>query len=463
MDQAPYALGFRTSDVEHDATPLPVRGTLPRWLGGTLLRTGPARFEVGAREYNHWFDGLAMLHRFSFAGGRVTYASRFLQSESYRAAMREGRIVHPEFATDPCRTLFGRVAAVFRPLAIDNGNINVVRSGGACLALTETTHRQAFDPATLAREPDPHPVAVKGQLTTAHPAYDAARGVSYNYVLRFSRRSEYQIVATHEPSGDATVLARISADEPSYMHSFGMSDNHLVLTMSPLVVDPMRLLLGARPFIANYRWRPERGMRVLVIAKDDGRIVRDATAPACFTFHHVNARETDGAILADLITYPDASVIDQLYLRHLRSAAPVHATGALIRMRVPLNDDAITMSKLSGASIELPRIDERQIGGEHGAVFGAGTLHEDFLDSVVRIDARTGAAIHWSEPGCYPGEPVFVPAPDGDDGVLLSVVLDVRHAASFLLVLDAATLTEIARAPMAHPIPFGFHGNHFAD
>jgi carotenoid cleavage dioxygenase-like enzyme len=33
---------------------------------------------------------------------------------------------------------------------------------------------------------------------------------------------------------------------------------------------------------------------------------------------------------------------------------------------------------------------------------------------------------------------------------------------SFLLVLDAATLQEIARAETPHAIPFHFHGNYFA-
>ena len=47
------------------------------------------------------------------------------------------------------------------------------------------------------------------------------------------------------------------------------------------------------------------------------------------------------------------------------------------------------------------------------------------------------------------------------DGVLLSVVLDARSGRSFLLVLDAMSLAEIARAECPHHIPFGFHGNYF--
>ena len=68
-----------------------------------------------------------MLHRFAFAQGRVTYANRFLASNAFRAAQETGEISYAEFATDPCRTLFGRVAALLDPKLTDNCNVNVVR------------------------------------------------------------------------------------------------------------------------------------------------------------------------------------------------------------------------------------------------------------------------------------------------------------------------------------------------
>ena len=45
--------------------------------------------------------------------------------------------------------------------------------------------------------------------------------------------------------------------------------------------------------------------------------------------------------------------------------------------------------------------------------------------------------------------------------MLLSVVLDIAKGRSFLLVLDAASLKELARAEAPHAIPFHFHGNFF--
>lgn len=47
-----------------------------------------------------------------------------------------------------------------------------------------------------------------------------------------------------------------------------------------------------------------------------------------------------------------------------------------------------------------------------------------------------------------------------DDGVLLSVVLNSRRQNSFLLILDAGTLEESARAEVSQHIPFGLHGHY---
>ena len=97
-------LGFTTLEQEVVLDELALTGTLPEWLGGSLLRTGPAKFEVegtdaaspparagGAHHMRHWFDGLAMLHRFTIDGGRVSYGNRFLEGRAYRAAREQGR------------------------------------------------------------------------------------------------------------------------------------------------------------------------------------------------------------------------------------------------------------------------------------------------------------------------------------------------------------------------------------
>jgi beta,beta-carotene 9',10'-dioxygenase len=163
----------------------------------------------------------------------------------------------------------------------------------------------------------------------------------------------------------------------------------------------------------------------------------------------------------DVLVYPDPRVIEDLRLSLLRAGPAVDPTATLTRFRVPLTRKngaelvAADEEVLCSTRFELPRIDyTRRASREYECVWGAGqTKPGNFLDNITKIQITRGNGVtirKWEEPGCDPGEPVFVPRPGGhdqDDGVLLSVVLDTTSQRSFLLVLDAADLAEQARAP----------------
>jgi beta,beta-carotene 9',10'-dioxygenase len=463
-----YLEGFSTLEAEIDLDSLPVEGTIPEWLTGTLLRNGPAKFEVGEQPLRHWFDGLAMLHKFSFGGGQVSYANRFLRSDAYRAA-EQGRISYSEFATDPCRSTFKRLTTMFSPNFTDNCNVNLTKLGDSYIAMTETPLPVAFDPETL----DALGVAYKppGIHATAHPHHDPERGELIAYVTHFGPRSEYRIYAQRDLETQRRVAATRVA-EPSYMHSFALTERYAVLVAFPLVVNPLRLATGARPFIENYRWKPELGTQVLVFDREDGELQGRYMAEPRFSFHHVNAFEQGSELVLDLVAYDDASIVDALYVDRLRAAAPPESSyGRLRRYRVSLDSGRVAEEELSDAILELPRIDYRERNSRpYRYVYGVGSHRGgealDFLDQLVKVDIETGEAETWFEPGSYPGEPVFVPSPQPDrgedEGVLLSVVLDGRDARSYLLVLDAKSLGELGRARVPHHIPFGFHGQYFS-
>jgi beta,beta-carotene 9',10'-dioxygenase len=448
-------LGFQTLDAELDATTLKVEGTLPEWLAGALLRTGPAKFEAGTQSYRHWFDGLAMLHRFAFAGGTVTYTNRFLQSNAYRGARDNNKISYSEFATDPCRSLFKRIATAFLPPKFGaNANVNVIRDGDEFMALTETPLPVRFDPRTLETLGVARPAP--GQMTVAHPHLAPATGEPVSYATHFGPFTTYRVFGRGN-----RIISEFPVQTPSYMHSFAITSRYIVLVEFPLVVIPVLIPLSGRPLIENYRWRPGRGttFRVIDLATGDHRVT--AHGPAFFAFHHVNAFERDNEIVLDLCGYDDATLIDALYLDRLRAAGPLPEP-TLRRFRLSLNGGKdVTPEPLPEAHIELPRIDYgRRNGKPYRYVYGTGGL----FDRITKADLDEGVT-HWSEPGTYPGEPVFVRTPGTereDDGILLSVVLDAVRETSFLLVLDATDLSEIARAEVPHHIPFSFHGDYFS-
>ncbi|MBB5957009.1 carotenoid cleavage dioxygenase-like enzyme [Saccharothrix tamanrassetensis] len=453
-------VGF--TSLEHEVVAeLEVRGELPRWLSGTLVRNGPAKFETAGRPFRHWFDGQAMLHRFRIADGAVGYRNRFLDTPAMRSVRDDGRIAFREFATDPCRSIFDRFFTRSRVVANANANVNVLLGGDEDLALTETPIAVEFDAETLATVglsvPDG---ALTGQVTTAHPHVAPRTGDLVNYLLKFGRRSVYQVY--RQRAGVRELLAALPVDRPGYVHSFAVTERHVVLVVFPLVVNPLALLLRGKPFIENYRWRPELGTRFVVFSQEDGSIVADRRTDAFFAFHHVNAFDDGDRVVVDICSYPDASVVDALYLDEVRGDAELPLP---FPTRYEVGPDGVDSRRLAGEALELPRISYGPHNGRayryaYGVGAHGGSRH-DFFNQLVKVDVHSGRTSVWHEPGRYPGEPVFVAAPDAraeDDGVVLSVVLDAGAGRSCLVVLDASTFTELARAEVPHAIPFGFHG-----
>jgi carotenoid cleavage dioxygenase-like enzyme len=450
--------GFESLKDETHIDGLPVQGELPPWLSGTLIRTGPAKWEVGERTMNHWFDGLAMLHRFSFTGDRVSYANRFLETQAWRAARDTGRIEYREFATDPCRSLFQRVTAMFSPKISDNANVNLTRLGERFIAMTETPLPVQFDAETLAAAGVAYDVP--GMLTTAHPHLDRETKGMLNYAAKLGARNSYRFFLLRPAATDPELITTKAVREPAYMHSFGLTPRWLVLAEFPYVVNPLQLALSGRPYIENYRWQPERGTRFHLFDRTSGESVGPFEAPARFAFHHVNSYEQNGDVVVDVCTTPDARIVEDLYLDRLRRGEPI-TPAHLERFRIAPGDGTVTTERLVDEPMELPRINYGRCNERaYRYAWGVGSAG-GWLDRIVKADVVQRSSSVWAEDGCYPGEPVFVGAPDAqreDEGVLLSVVLDGRSGNSFLLVLDAMSLQELARAEVPHQIPFGFHG-----
>jgi beta,beta-carotene 9',10'-dioxygenase len=458
-----FRLGFTSQDQEVTVDSLPVSGAVPAWLTGALVRVTPALLDVGGRRLDHWFDGLAMLNRFGFADGRVSYGSRFIESRAYDDA-KQGEVKSGGFATDPCRSIFKRVQQIFSPDATDNPNVNLARIGERYIAMTETPLPIEFDPESLDTIGHlAYADGLKGQVTTAHPHHDRERDELVNYIARFSRVSEYVLYGMPAGSTTRRAIARMPVKEPAYMHAFGMSERHLILAEYPLRVNPLKLALSGRPFIENYTWRGDEPTRFQVFDRATGELRGTYETDAFFCFHHVNAFDRDGELVVDLCAYADSSIIDSLYLDRdgVRGSIP---PSELRRFTIDLAGGSVRSEPLTQGSLELPRIDyARRNTRDYSYAYFTGA-DTGWIDSLVKVDVRDGSRSEWRADGCFPGEPVFVrePGTDGEDaGVVLSVVLDANAGHSFLLVLDAGTFCEVARADAPHHIPFGFHGQYF--
>ncbi len=205
-------------------------------------------------------------------------ATASCESRAYRAARERGEIVYGEFATDPCRSLFKRVQTLFAPGATitDNANVNVARLGERFIAMTETPMPVQFDAHTLDAA-GVRPYEAPGQLTTAHPHLDRASGGMLNYAAKLGPRSSYRFFALDPRDGRAPArdrLAARAASRPTCTPS-GSPSAGSCSPSSRSSSTRCALALSGRPYIENYRWKPERGTRFTLDRPHDRRAARE--------------------------------------------------------------------------------------------------------------------------------------------------------------------------------------------
>jgi len=466
-----HRLGFASLEEELDDVSVPIEGSIPGWLEGTLLRNGPGRFEADEGEFEHWFDGLAMIRRFAFRDGEVSYSNRDLRTEAYAAATG-GEVAYAEFGTVPDRGPVERIIEVLAPETTDNAPVHVARLCGETTAVTETPRPVAFDPETLATRavlsfeddlPDGH--------ATAHHLHDPERGETWGYVTEFGPQSAYHVWRLPDGSCSRELVGSVRVDEPAYVHSFGLAEDYVVITESPFVVNPVSVLLPSdEPFVERYEWKPWRETRFLVLDRTTGDLVAEPRAPPVFVFHHAKVVQREDRLLVDVVAFDDPRIVRGLYLERVRNGK-AGGGGDLVRYEVPLEGDRAEGRTLY-EGISLPRVGvDRTDGRDYGYVYGQDAMQDEgFPGGVVKVDVETGEAERWAESSTYAGEPVFVPSPDReprpgpgveDDGVVLVVVLEADRGHSSLVVLDGEDLAELGRARLPHHLPFGFHGRYF--
>jgi torulene dioxygenase len=229
-------------------------------------------------------------------------------------------------------------------------------------------------------------------------------------------------------------------------------------------------------------------------------LVAEFSSPARFFFHAINAFEDDttGDILCEVVDYPNRYVIDGFYydiVLNRNGAADKFWTAGqlehqsfprLSRYRLPkkqfttnhnkpLPTPELILEIPSPHAGEMPVINPNYQCRRHRYVyFAVSRARSTLFDALAKVDTETGEVLQWEGPhGHTPGEAIFVPRPapvdgkDGegvppgeDDGVLLSVVLDGANRMSYLLCLDARTMTELGRAECEFAVAIGLHGCH---
>ncbi|XP_056157163.1 beta,beta-carotene 15,15'-dioxygenase [Lampris incognitus] len=498
-----------------------VKGKIPGWLQGTLLRNGPGLFSVGDSAYNHWFDGMSLIHSFTFDKGEVYYRSKFLKSDTYKRNIAANRIVVSEFGTmiypDPCKNIFSRAFTHLCkaiPDFTDNNLINIIRYGQDYYAASEINYINQIDPVTLEtvdRINYRNHIALN--LATAHPHYDD-QGNTYNMgtaIIGFGR-PKYVIFKVPADASDEEkrqpALRKVkqvcsipfrSILFPGYFHSFGMTENYIIFVEQPFKLDILKL---ATAYFRGVNWGnclkyDEDDITLFhLINKHTGKAVSTRYyGDALVTFHHINAYEDEGHVVFDLIGYKDSNLYQMFYMENINQDAKdfiqshkSFSPPVCKRFVLPLNIEkdspegtnlvdlkdttARAVVQKDGSvycqpdtlfeGLELPGINYKFNGKKYRYFYGSRVEWSPHPNKLAKFDTVTRKHVEWQMENCYPSEPVFVASPgavEEDDGVILSSVISPNpNISPFMLVLDAKTFKEIARASIDASVHLDLHG-----
>jgi len=341
-------------------------------------------------------------------------------------------------------------------------------------------------------------------MSCAHAQRDPETGDIFNFNLQMGRFPTYRIFRVSASTGKTDILATITGPgiAPAYIHSFFLSPSSVVLCIpsSHLAFSGLKVLWERNILNAIEPFSTDKKCKWFVVDRLHGKgVVARFESEAGFFFHTINAFEErigkDSGSLGlccDVIEYPSLDIMSSLYYDVLlgKDGADARFWGDTKRARscmarlarYQLNISTVSKGSMPGGqegagaitkvfSIpaphcgDLPTINPRFATRQHRYVYSLSFSGRSMpADGIVKTDTETREARFWNiSPGHTPGEAIFVPRPDGtdeDDGILLSVVLDGSSKTSYLICLDAKTMSEVGRAEIGFAVAFGFHGVH---
>ena len=454
-------LGFASARADELAAPMTtLSGHLPPDLTGTLWRNGPAEHERFGHRYSHWLDGDGMVQAFTFTGQGVSHRARILDTPKRSREMRAGKRMVPAFATLPPNS-----TQILRPDDMNVANTSMLAHAGQLMALWEGGSALSVDADTLSAEEF---VAWSPELAgvpfSAHPKVEPD-GTLWN--IGFSPVPQPKLLFYRiAPAGHLEKANTVSIAPLGMVHDFVVTARHLVLLLTPFVLDLDRFSSGRVSFLDAHVWRPGLGSRVLLVEKDTLEVARRYELPPGFHFHHANGwEEEDGTIRFDLCQAPNPEFVINDFRAVMRGEWRFPSTYPSYCHVVLKPNGAAEIEQVEQGVAEFPRIDQRRTGLRHRVVFAltGGSGEGDWpLRRAARLGLGTGTLVGWSYPRHQiPEEHLFVPRRDAEgDGWLLGPFLDVRRRVTGLNIFESKHLADgpVWQGISRYPLPLGLHG-----
>ncbi len=459
-EMSPLYMFQNTQEMEN--VDLKVYGKIPEWLQGDFVRNGPGLIRTKTSSIKSWFDGLGKLHAFSINNGRVLYTCKFLRSAAYEKFKTTGEFDFVGFAQEPKTDPFSLIDFLFdvKNEEVTNANVTISKINNHRVAMTEIPLPVEISKSLDTKGPFDYDddLPKNYSFESAHILEDPQTKAMWNFLIKIGLfETAYQIYSISPHSNSRQLVSSIPVSSISYMHSFSLAGKYFVLVDYPFrAKDPKDIAHG---FIKAFSWYQNEPTKIYVINRESGQFWTFYTKPF-FSYHHINGFEKDNKIFVDLIAYPDADIIYNVN----KYPFIKNPNNKLYRLEIDCLKNQTNVYQVTHEHFEFPRLNDSRIGKEY-QYFYAVHIHPNGY-GILKYNHFKAKNTTWFREGFYAGEPVYIPHPQAkaeDDGVILTIVNNLKEKTSFLLILDAKELKELARIEAPHFIPFGFHGRFFEE
>ncbi len=458
LDQNPWLAGWKSVGVESFAAQAAtIEGRWPQELTGVLYRNGPARFERAGLRYQHWFDGDGMLHAWKVGTSGIEHRARMVDTPKFKREQRVGRFIVPAAGTT-----IEDAASIRNNDDVNTANTAVMCIGDRVFALWEAGSAFEVDPDDLATI---GPLTFRDDLTampfSAHPLRDRD-GSIWNFGSLGLLGASGLLIWHVASDGKLIRAATIKDEQSGYLHSFAMTERHLIF-----VLTPYRMVEG-KAFFEGMRFAEDLPCRVAVVAKDAPDSARWFDVDFGMVYHFADAFEHRQEIVVRAARHTNANAA-----RSPMAAAMLGHTEAsgdsveLVELRIDLSKGRARWVGSGLRGVEFPTFDSRAVSARQLRIYAptrTASAKAPWPNAISSIDLNRDRQItHSYGDSVLAEEHLFVPKPGSRraaQGWLIGTLLDYQSMRSGLAVLDAEHVSAgpLAMAWLPYSFPLGFHG-----
>ncbi|MEM8930159.1 MAG: carotenoid oxygenase family protein [Acidobacteriota bacterium] len=466
-DHAPLLERAFEIEVAEGAWDLVADGSIPSFVRGAYYLNGPSRFRVGEVAYRHWLDGDGAVSRLAFDGSStVRFTHRFVRSRKWTDEQDADAAVYRTFGTAFEGDQLKKRIALESP-----ANVSAFRFGDDLLAFGEQSLPYALDPETLDTRGE-HTFG--GRLNaispiSAHPCLDPTSGEMFNFGISFSARQPSLTLYRWAADGELIFRRRHPLPYPCSTHDFILGPDHVIFYHSPHLLDVGAMMSGTASIQDALSWQPERGSVLRVYGRDAGDLVAEVPIGERYCLHLVNAFDDGERLVLDVVELDRPVYEEYTPLPNLFGDAPAGGPRRLIidRRTWQIVDRSAIVYDVCP---DFPAIDPRLEQQPYDDLWLLGMRHQGrpgrkFFDQVAHLCWSTPDVPDlWTAPDrCYlGGEPIFLGDPETTErGSVICQQFDAEQRTSSFLLFDAFDIAAgpIARLPVPHAMPLGFHAS----